>query len=157
MPLTKPATYWRSASESAGGAVSAMPSAAAKVSMSAMSSSSNAGAPCASAGSGRAGASAVPRCGVSSSACAALAAATRLSATAQYFSSGCCETGSIASLVTALMHRSSPYTSFQCIGAKQLPGCTRSVTTAGSTARPRRERISTLSCAAIPRVRASSG
>ncbi|CUI77155.1 Uncharacterised protein [Achromobacter xylosoxidans] len=84
-------------------------------------------------------------------------AATRHSATAQNFSSGCCDTGSTASLVTALMQSSSPYTSFQCMDAKQLPGRTRSVTTAGSTARPRRERISTPSPAPMPSVAASSG
>ena len=47
-------------------------------------------------------------------------AATRHSATAQNFSSGCCDIGSMASLVTALMHRSSPYTSFQGMGAKPV-------------------------------------
>ncbi len=82
---------------------------------------------------------------------------TRISDTLQNFSSGCCEIGSTASLVTAFTHRSSPCTSFQCIGAKQLPGSTRSVTTAGKIARPRRERTSTASLSRIPSVVASSG
>ncbi|EDT00490.1 hypothetical protein BamIOP4010DRAFT_5998 [Burkholderia ambifaria IOP40-10] len=114
---------------------------------------------CTVAGAGRASASAAAASGraVSSAADANASVSTRVSATAQYFSSGCCDSGSIASFVTALMHRSSPYTSFQCIGAKQLPRCTRSVTTAGSTARPRAERISTLSFVAMPSASASSG
>ena len=59
--------------------------------------------------------------------------------TAQTLNSGCSESASTASLVTALMVRYSPCSSFQWNGAKQLPGRTRSVTTAGSTARPRRD------------------
>src|SRR5476649_2279348 len=69
--------------------------------------------------------------------------ATRLSATAQNLNSGCCDIGSMASFVTALMQSSSPKTSFQCMGAKQLPARTRLVRTAGSTARPQPVLMST--------------
>ncbi|VWC28976.1 hypothetical protein BLA24064_06231 [Burkholderia latens] len=109
------------------------------------------------AGAGAASAASASGCAASASADANASVSTRVNATAQYFSSGCCDSGSIASFVTALMHRSSPYTSFQCIGAKQVPRRTRSVTTAGSTARPRAERISTLSFVAMPSALASSG
>ena len=67
---------------------------------------------------------------------------TLVRVTAQALNSGWRDTGSTASLVTALIDRYSPNTSFQWKGAKQLPTRTRSVMTAGSTARPRREAIS---------------
>ena len=78
--------------------------------------------------------------------------ATFVSDTAQIFSSGWNDTGSTASLVTALTLAYSPCRSFQWIGAKRLPGWTRSVTTAGSTALPRREAtlLRTLSSAPSP-------
>ncbi len=81
----------------------------------------------------------------------------RVSATAENLNSGCIEIGSIASLVTALMARSSPNTSFQWKGAKQLPGRTRSVTMAGRMARPRLDRTSTWSLSTMPSASASSG
>lgn len=85
------------------------------------------------------------------------AAATTRSATAQALNSGWNEIGSTASLVTALMLRYSPNRSFQWNGAKQFPGRTRSVTTAGSTARPRREATSMWSPSPAPMAAASSG
>ncbi len=63
----------------------------------------------------------------------------------------------MASLVTALMLRYSPKRSFQWKGAKHVPGRTRSVTTAGSTARPRREATSRWSPSLTPSAPASSG
>src|SRR3954471_2142718 len=83
--------------------------------------------------------------------------ATFASDTAHTLNSGWNDTGSTASLVTALTLRYSPNRSFQWNGAKQAPGRTRSVTTAGSTARPRREATSTRSSSAIPSAAASSG
>ncbi|PQM47906.1 hypothetical protein C1Y40_01884 [Mycobacterium talmoniae] len=77
--------------------------------------------------------------------------------TAQALNSGCCEVGSTASLVTALIDRYSPKASFQWNGAKQSPGRTRSVTTAGSTARPRRDAISIRSSSTMESRAASSG
>ncbi len=77
--------------------------------------------------------------------------------TAHTLNSGWKEIGSTASLVTALTLRYSPNRSFQWNGAKQSPGRTRSVTTAGRTARPRREAISTPSPSATPSAAASSG
>ncbi|CAG7401799.1 hypothetical protein PICSAR71_04345 [Mycobacterium avium subsp. paratuberculosis] len=83
--------------------------------------------------------------------------ATFVRVTAHALNSGWFEIGSTASLVTALIDRYSPKASFQWNGAKQLPGRTRSLTTAGSTARPRREAISTRSCSPMPSRAASSG
>lgn len=88
---------------------------------------------------------------------AAVGAATRARETAHTLNSGWKEIGSTASLVTALTLRYSPNRSFQWNGAKQHPGRTRSVSTAGSTARPRREATSTWSPSAIPNPRASAG
>src|SRR5690606_31595117 len=67
---------------------------------------------------------------------------TRRNDTAHCLNSGCNDSASTASLVTALMVRYSPCSSFQWKGAKQSPGRTRSSTRTGSTARPRREAIS---------------
>src|SRR5688500_13712132 len=64
---------------------------------------------------------------------------TLVTPTAHTFNSGWNDNGSTASLVTALMLRYSPNRSFQWNGANRHPGRTRSVTTAGNTARPRRE------------------
>ncbi len=80
----------------------------------------------------------------------AAATETRRNATAQTLNSGCRLSGSTASCVTALTATSSPKVSFQWNGAKQQPGRTRSVTTAGSTTRPRRDRTSTPSPSAMP-------
>ncbi len=77
--------------------------------------------------------------------------------TAHTLSSGWKLSGSTASLVTALTLTYSPNRSFQWNGAKQAPGITRSVITAGSTARPRRDSISTWSPSVIPRAAASAG
>ncbi len=82
---------------------------------------------------------------------------TLVSATAQYFGPGWCDTGSASSAVTAFTAASSAKTSAQWKGVKQEPGITRSVTLAGSTAAPRRERISTRSLSRIPSRPASSG
>ncbi len=83
--------------------------------------------------------------------------ATRVSATAQYFGPGWCDTGSASSAVTALTAASSAKTSAQWNGVKQEPGITRSVTLAGITAAPRRERTSTRSRSRMPSRPASSG
>src|SRR4051794_41300562 len=83
--------------------------------------------------------------------------ATFVSDTAQTLNSGWNERGSTASLVTALTLRYSPNRSFQWKGAKQQPGRTRSDTTAGSTARPRRDATSTESPPLTPSAAASSG
>ncbi len=83
--------------------------------------------------------------------------ATFVKDTAHALNSGCCDAGSIASLVTALIARYSPWTSFQWNGANAVPGSTRSVTTAGSTAFPRRDAISTRSPSVIEYRCASSG
>ncbi len=77
--------------------------------------------------------------------------------TAHTLNSGCSESGSTASLVSALMVRYSPCSSFQWNGTKQLPGRTRSVTTAGSTARPRRDVSSTGWPSTMPSASASTG
>lgn len=82
---------------------------------------------------------------------------TFVSDTAHTLNSGWNDSGSTASFVTALTLRYSPNRSFQWKGAKQHPGRTRSVTTAGSTARPRREATSTESPSATPRADASCG
>ena len=63
--------------------------------------------------------------------------------TAHTLNSGSSEIGSTASLVSALMVRSAPCSSFQWKGAKQLPGRTRSVTAADISAMPRRDVSST--------------
>ena len=83
--------------------------------------------------------------------------ATLTSDTADTLNSGWKEIGSTASLVTAFTLRYSPNKSFQWNGAKQHPGRTRSVTTAGRTARPRRDAISTLSPSTMDRLDASEG
>lgn len=87
----------------------------------------------------------------------AAGAAILASDTAHTLNSGWNDTGSTASLVTALMLRYSPNRSFQWKGANTHPGRTRSVTTAGNTARPRREATSTESPSATPSEAASSG
>ncbi len=84
-------------------------------------------------------------------------AATFASDTAHTFNSGWNDSGSTASLVTALMLRYSPNRSFQWNGANTQPGITRSDTTAGSTARPRREATSTPSPSRRPSSSASCG
>lgn len=84
-------------------------------------------------------------------------AATFASDTAHTFNSGWNDSGSTASLVTALMLRYSPNRSFQWNGANTHPGITRSDTTAGSTARPRRDATSTESPSWTPSSRASCG
>ncbi len=82
---------------------------------------------------------------------------TRRSVTAANLNSGWADSGSTASLVTALTVTYSPCSSFQWNGANSPPGCTRSVSTAGTTKRPRREAISTRSPSAIPWRSASVG
>ncbi|MNZ86437.1 hypothetical protein D3C78_1052570 [compost metagenome] len=129
-PLMKPDSQVRSLSFSTGGVLASIPTCAAKASMRDMVRSFARGEGVASA----AGAG-VSRNWWSIS-------STRRRLTALNLNSGCCDSGSMASLVTALIARFSPYTSFQWNGAKQAPGCTRSLTTTGSTAWPRRERIS---------------
>src|SRR5581483_4705533 len=90
--------------------------------------------------------------------CAApVSVSTAVTATAQTLSSGCSESASTASLVTALTATSGANASAQCIGAKHTPGRTASSTLAGSTARPRRDRISTRSPSRTPSLSASSG
>ncbi len=78
-------------------------------------------------------------------------------ATALTLNSGCSESGSTASLVTALIVRPGPCASFQWNGAKQLPRLTLSLTSAGNSAVPRRDAISTMSPSEIPNVVASCG
>ena len=81
----------------------------------------------------------------------------RRALTAHTLNSGCRESGSTASLVSALIVRYSPCSSFQWNGTKQFPGRTRSVTTAGSTARPRRDVSSTGWPSTMPIATASDG
>ncbi len=131
-PARKPVRYWRSWADSTGGGVGSRPKGPGPPGVTAVGVS-------AATGSSRTG------------------VATFASDTAHTLNSGWNDSGSTASLVTALMLRYSPNRSFQWNGAKQHPGRTRSVTTAGSTARPRREATSTRSPSATPSREASSG
>lgn len=152
-PARKPTRYLRSCAARTGGCASASPK-----------SSGSAGATAAGTAAGTttgAGAGSGGAAGARSEGASAVATVTvpptRVSSTAHTLNSGWKEIGSTASLVTALTLRYSPNRSFQWKGAKQHPGRTRSVTTAGSTARPRREATSTASPSAMPSRAASCG
>ena len=132
MPARKPARYRRSCSPRTGGGAGSSPNAAGPDT-----------AGCAGTAMPASDAGAVSRAPAGAGACVVTGAAALVSVTAHTLNSGWKDSGSTASLVTALTLRYSPNRSFQWNGAKQQPGRTRSVTTAGSTARPRREATST--------------
>ncbi|MDQ0751983.1 hypothetical protein QF034_006214 [Streptomyces africanus] len=143
-PARKPVRYWRSWADRTGGGEGWRPNGSVPAGVTVVGSRAPAGSSRTEPAASGPDAS---RTGV----------ATFASDTAHTLNSGWNDSGSTASLVTALMLRYSPNRSFQWKGAKQQPGRTRSVTTAGSTARPRREATSTRSPSATPSASASHG